>query len=112
MTTAAAILLLVGIAAGARLGGPRPSHVADTRIILKTYQQALVHWQADNEATCPADAATLASENYLLAPPRDAWGHPLRFRCPGVHNTDGADLSSAGADGVFDTADDIRSWEP
>jgi hypothetical protein len=110
-----AVLLGVSIAVAARsdvFGAPRGSRISETRSAIRTVEQALVHWQADNAtANCPADAATLASENYLVHAPRDAWGHPLRFDCPGQHNRDGADVSSAGPDGVFGTADDLRSWE-
>jgi hypothetical protein len=116
LTMAAAVLLLVGIAAAARVDEhvlpPRGSRAGDTRVTVKTVERALVHWQADNEATCPGDVGVLVEENYLTHPARDAWGHPLRFVCPGAHRTAGADVSSAGADGVFGTADDIRSWEP
>jgi len=114
VTVASAVLLLVGIAAAARVDvlASRPSRAGETRAILRTVGQALVHWQSDNAATCPSDIATLAEENYLLRPPRDGWGHPLRFQCPGQHNADGADVVSAGSDGVFDTDDDIHSWEP
>lgn len=111
----AAVLLGVSIALAARIdvfGAPRSSRVNETTAAIRTVEQALVHWQADNAtASCPADAATLASENYLVHAPRDAWGHPLHFDCPGQHNRDGADVSSAGPDGVFGTADDLRSWE-
>jgi len=40
----------------------------------------------------------------------DPWARPLRYICPGQHNPTGFDLSSAGPDGVFDTADDINNW--
>jgi hypothetical protein len=33
------------------------------------------------------------------------------FICPGVHDPAGADVTSAGRDGLFGTADDINSWE-
>jgi len=39
----------------------------------------------------------------------DAWGHPLRYRWQGEGNF--PLISSAGEDGVFDTADDIISSE-
>ena len=39
----------------------------------------------------------------------DAWGHPLRYQWQGEGNF--PLISSAGEDGVFDTADDIISSE-
>jgi len=35
------------------------------------------------------------------------WGNEYIYVCPGIHNTDGFDLSSAGRDGQPGTADDI-----
>jgi general secretion pathway protein G len=43
--------------------------------------------------------------------PLDPWDHPYLYECPGKHNTNGYDLSSAGPDGVPGTADDITNWE-
>jgi hypothetical protein len=111
------VCLLVGVAAGARiderlLGAERLHSVAaDTRLQLRTIERALVHWQADNEARCPTALAALYDEHYVLGAPRDGWGHPLRFVCPGEHAPDGADLVSAGLDGIYGTADDVRSWD-
>ena len=47
--------------------------------------------------------------------PKDPWNHDYVYRCPGVHNTNGFDLFSFGADGVSKTggedADDINNWD-
>lgn len=37
----------------------------------------------------------------------DGWGNPLRYTCPGEQGPGSYILRSAGADGEFDTADDI-----
>jgi len=42
--------------------------------------------------------------------PRDPWGEPYQYRCPGSRNTDGYDLYSKGRDRATDTADDIGNW--
>ena len=42
--------------------------------------------------------------------PRDPWGEPYQYRCPGSRNTDGYDLYSKGRDRAADTADDIGNW--
>ncbi len=42
--------------------------------------------------------------------PQDPWGHEYVYAYPGVHNRDGYDLSSLGADGV-ESKDDITNWE-
>jgi general secretion pathway protein G len=42
--------------------------------------------------------------------PLDPWQHPYVYECPGRHNTDSFDLSSAGPDGQLGNADDINNW--
>lgn len=42
--------------------------------------------------------------------PTDPWGNPYVYAAPGVHNTEGYDLSSRGADGV-ESQDDVVNWE-
>jgi len=41
--------------------------------------------------------------------PKDPWGNPYVYRCPGEHNTDGYDLHSCGPDGQ-EGSDDIDNW--
>jgi general secretion pathway protein G len=41
---------------------------------------------------------------------KDPWGHEYIYRCPGIHNIDGYDLSSMGPDGKEGTDDDIGNW--
>ncbi len=55
--------------------------------------------------------ASPAWHQYLDKIPPDPWGHAYRYEYPGKHNTNSFDLSSAGPDGVFGTADDIGNWE-
>lgn len=42
--------------------------------------------------------------------PKDPWGEPYQYRCPGTRNADGYDLFSKGKDHAADTADDIGNW--
>lgn len=44
------------------------------------------------------------------AVPKDPWGRDYVYRSPGVHNSEGYDLSSVGPDGV-ESADDIVNWQ-
>ena len=55
----------------------------------------------------------LLRAGYLRSPRDflDAWGRPMRYRCPGRHNPDGYDLWSVGPDGIDGTADDITNWD-
>jgi general secretion pathway protein G len=59
----------------------------------------------------PRDA-TSEWHKYLDADalPLDPWQHPYVYECPGRHNTDSFDLSSAGPDGQLGNADDINNW--
>jgi general secretion pathway protein G len=52
---------------------------------------------------------------YLDAPgnqiPLDLWKNPYIYECPGRHNQNSYDLSSAGPDGQAGTQDDIVNWQ-
>jgi general secretion pathway protein G len=59
----------------------------------------------------PAGASTNWHQ-YLNQIPVDFWGHPYLYEYPGKHGTNAYDISSAGPDGKFGTADDISNWQP
>lgn len=40
--------------------------------------------------------------------PKDPWGKPYGYRCPGMHGD--FDIYSVGADGIEGTEDDVTSW--
>ena len=42
--------------------------------------------------------------------PKDQWGNPYVYRCPGQHNVNSYDLYSFGPDGQEGGADDIDNW--
>jgi general secretion pathway protein G len=42
--------------------------------------------------------------------PKDPWGNPYMYVCPGKHNPDGLDLCSFGPDGKEGGGDDIDNW--
>jgi len=42
--------------------------------------------------------------------PKDPWGNPYVYRCPGQHNVHGYDLYSYGPDGQEGGGDDIDNW--
>jgi hypothetical protein len=92
---------------GRRCGRPR-----NTQMVMHHIAEALVHYQVDHSNACPTSIQELVDGHYLNRLPRDTWGQPLAFRCPGEHAPDGADVSSAGPDRRFGTADDLRSWDP
>jgi len=42
--------------------------------------------------------------------PKDPWGRPYVYTCPGEHNTSGYDIYSYGPDGREGGGDDIDNW--
>jgi hypothetical protein len=89
-----------------------PPHVSRTRAEMKGLEQAVVHYQTDHgDDACPRTIGQLVAERYLTTPPLDAWGHPMVMHCPCRLGSDSAHFVSAGPDGLFDTWDDVRSWE-
>lgn len=98
----------VGVFAYGRLEKARET---DTKMVIKSIEQALVHYQTDNTDGCPKSLDDLYEQKYLTKKPVDAWNSPLEFKCPGEHNTDGADIVSLGKDKKEGTSDDIKSWE-
>lgn len=47
---------------------------------------------------------------YIRKVPKDPWGNPYVYICPGTHNIQDYDLSSYGPDGI-ESSDDIINWE-
>lgn len=47
---------------------------------------------------------------YMDEIPKDPWGNPYQYRCPGQHNPDGFDVFSMGGDGHEGGGDDIGNW--
>jgi general secretion pathway protein G len=42
--------------------------------------------------------------------PKDPWGNPYIYKCPGTHNPSSYDLYSYGPDGKEGGGDDITNW--
>lgn len=111
MVVVAIIGMLMGTVGVYAFGRLKKAKVTDTKMVIKSVEQALVHYQTDNTDACPKSLNDLVSQKYLTKEPVDAWGQPLTFRCPGEKNRDGADIVSRGEDKQEGTADDIKSWE-
>lgn len=82
----------------------------ETRNVMKTIENAVVQWQTESSEPCPPNLQELATRKILNKEPKDGWGRPLVFKCPGEHGSE-IDLTSLGKDGKEGTADDIKSWE-
>jgi general secretion pathway protein G len=111
MIVVAIIGMLMGTVTVFAYGRFKKAKVTDTKMVIKTIQQALVHYQTDNTDSCPKSLQDLVTQKYLTKPPVDAWGQQLSFKCPGDKDTDGADIVSKGEDKQEGTADDIKSWD-
>jgi hypothetical protein len=103
---------LVGMA-GFQLYSESAHHirVRNTKATILVVEQAMIRYDVAHSNPCPPSLQALVDERYLNKLPRDEWGQPLQFACPGLHNPDVADVSSAGKDRRFGTTDDINSWD-
>jgi|GEM_PF-1242923 len=100
----------------------RPNVSAAQADILSNIATALKLYQLDNGAF-PSTSEGLNALSYkprearnwngpyLQDSPIDPWGHIYDYECPGIHQTQGYDLSSVGEDGQSGTADDITNWD-
>jgi hypothetical protein len=93
-------------------GGDDPKRVA-AHDAKKYAFEAYPQWAVEHpDKACPGALAELR-EFTSFDSDNDPWGHPYRMMCgpslpPGAK---GVAIQSAGPDGQFDTADDVRSWE-
>lgn len=123
-----AVIVLIGLVVGLVVG--------NLDGILGTGKVKLAGTAVNNSFTAPLMAYKAATGDYpstsqglavLLTPmpdkgipepllrSRDAlndpWGHPYRYRCPGVKRPYSYDLWSFGPDGKEGTADDVGNWD-
>jgi general secretion pathway protein G len=110
MVVVAIIGMLMGTVAIGAFSRFEKAKVTDTKMVIRNISEAVSHYQMDNNE-CPKTLADLTTQKYLTKEPKDAWNEVLSFKCPGDHNTDGADIVSKGKDKQEGTADDIKSWE-
>jgi general secretion pathway protein G len=111
MVVVAIISMLMGTVAIGAFSQLEKAKIKDAKMVIKAVEQGLVAYQTDNTDSCPKQLNDLYTQKYLTKEPKDPWGEPLVFKCPGEHNKDGADLVSKGKDKQEGTADDIKSWE-
>lgn len=97
------VLAVLAVAGLLALLVGRERHAAEvraTRAQIGNLSNAVSAWRADHDRACPGSMADLVSGGYLHEVPRDAWGHPLRVRCPGRRDPLGFDVTSDGPDGT------------
>ena len=111
MVVVAIIGLLMGAVGVVAFGRYKKAQVSTTEQIIKNLETAVQTYMMDNNGDCPKDLDELYTQKIVNKKPRDAWGQPLLFKCPGDHNKDTADIESRGADKREGTEDDLANWE-
>src|SRR4051812_38750253 len=110
-----ALLCLLASACNDKAAPAADPHAKDLAVaqVKKLAFEGYPTWAVKHvEQACPKQLVDLIAE-VGMKDIKDSWGHDLKMFC-------GADLPkgatgfavvSAGPDGAFDTADDVRSWE-
>lgn len=108
-----------------RKNQPTPQHITRIRIdllenVLYQYREATGSYPAERAWTRSLLVTFFGEENWIdnsdfrhvVESFYDGWGHPMRYRYPGIRNPDGYDLYSLGPDGHDDQDenDDIVGW--
>jgi hypothetical protein len=100
-----------GVAASWHDSSRRCAERDAARALVAAATEAVLEWQERHPGSgCPpALAEALPGAGGPL--PRDPWGEPLVYHCPGVAGLDDFDVSSMGPDRRAGTTDDIVGWE-
>jgi general secretion pathway protein G len=85
--------VLIGVRERRRAG------IRQTRATLIAARHAVDAYMARSDGGCPAELGAVTEFGAFEAPPRDAWGRPLRLTCPGRFEEAAYELSSDGPDG-------------
>jgi general secretion pathway protein G len=100
------------------VGRGKQAQVTATQAQIAAFKTALEAFEVDNGyfpktmqdlVNKPGDAQNWHGP-YLDKIPQDPWNHDYIYVCPGRHNPNGFDISSAGPDGREGTDDDIVNW--
>jgi general secretion pathway protein G len=111
MVVVAIIGLMMGTVGVVAYNRYQKAKLTNAKQIVNNIKQALVHYAMDSEDPCPKDLHELYTSKLIDKDPKDPWGEDLLYKCPGEHETDGADVISKGPDKKEGTEDDIKSWE-
>lgn len=110
MIVLAIISMLMGAAGFGGFALLEKARRKETRNMMHQIENALVQFQTEGSETCPSALTDLVTKKILNKEPKDGWGRPYIFKCPGEHGNE-IDLTSLGKDGKEGTADDMHSWE-
>jgi general secretion pathway protein G len=77
------------------------SGIRSTKATLLSVRTIVDTYRADHEGLCPKEGwEIMVRDGYLSDTPKDAWGRPLRFICPGRRKGRAYELFSDGPDGI------------
>ena len=105
----AILLVIKGMVVPKLLGRQKSANIDATKVSIEGLSQALKLYALDHEGNPPTSAEGIKSlleaskkdarwkGPYLEKIPLDAWGVPLQYRIPGVHNPQSFDIQSSGA---------------
>jgi hypothetical protein len=103
----AGVLGTVGL--GWRATGAEYAARDAARTQLLADSQAILEWREQHpRQTCPPSLTAVLGATART--PRDPWGEPLVYRCPGTAGA-GFELLSKGPDRVLGTGDDLQEEE-
>jgi general secretion pathway protein G len=92
-------LAVLGLIAWVAVRERTRSGVRQTRATLLDARRAVDAYMAENDGGCPQDLGAVVQYSRQDAPPKDAWGRPLRLVCPPKREGAAYELSSDGPDG-------------
>jgi general secretion pathway protein G len=109
------VIVIIGLIAGAVSFGVVPklkkAKIETAKMVVQKIANAAAASMGTSSA-CPKGLEELiASGDLSKSQMKDPWGTPYLFRCPGVKDPDGVDVTSNGPDKQPGTPDDINSWE-
>jgi general secretion pathway protein G len=111
MVVVAIIGLLMGTVGVVAFSRYKKAQITNTKQIIKNIETAVQTFMMDNNGDCPKELDDLYTQKIVNKKPRDAWGQPLMFKCPGDKNKESSDILSKGPDKREGTKDDIKNWE-
>jgi len=109
MVVVAIISLIVGGVGVMAFNRYRDAQIQNTRNQTRTLQQAIEQYRTAKRGKCPKTLEELRASGFVSRVPKDAWGNPFRFTCPGEMTS--VDVVSVGEDGEPGTDDDITNAE-
>jgi general secretion pathway protein G len=104
---------LVGRSEQARTAAAKADIESNIALALDMFEMDNGYYPTTSEglAALRSNPSSLANWKgpYLKKEPKDPWGRPYVYKCPGTHNTD-YDLYSPGPNGTDGDSDDIGNW--